>query len=761
MSEPSSRAWLKPFLKPLKPIFREVLAMSLFVNLLALAVPVFTLQVYDRVIASAGIGTLWGLVIGMIFVMVFDYILRMARSRIMQTVALRIDVLVGQRLFDKLMALPLHMLESKPANHWQSLFRDVDVVRNTLSGASALLVADLPFAVVFLGVILVIALPIAWVLLIIMPAFMFVAWKSGNTMAVANQAERQTTQSRDSLIAEMISGRTTIKALALDQSMRPLWAEKHAENIEQSIMRGAKTDTFSNLGGSLTMFTSLCLTSVGAIAIMNQSLTMGALIATNMLSGRLLGPLNQLVGQWRTFNGFKQAVDRLGEVFSIEGELEESEIKLERPTGEIELQGVTFAFGEDMAPVVDSVSTTIKPRSVHALVGRNGSGKTTLLKIIQGLYPPTSGRVLLDGADITQFTRIEMAHWMGYVPQESVLFAGNVRDNIIHRYPEASDEEIIKAATAAGVHHFIIDLPDGYGTEIGEAGRRLSGGQRQRITIARALVGDPPVLLLDEPSSSLDRHAEQELRQTLTNIGKERTVVIVTHSPILLAACSNLVALDRGKVALAGPSKEILPKLFGQSLKPDAAAPAPAQPPPGPAAAPAAPVRTPPPVPASAAPAPAASPPAAPKAPSPAPRPAPAPAASPPAAPKAPSPAPAVAPPAAAAVVQAKPVAAPRPPPAPRPAPAAPAQSPAPSRPAPSPRPAPGQQAAPQPAPPPPAPAAPAAPSTADPSVPAGNMFRLQGGEAADDPYADLIDAARNKAPVAKSGSTPPEGRKQ
>ena len=707
MSEPSSRAWLKPFMEPLKPIFREVLAMSLFVNLLALAVPVFTLQVYDRVIASAGISTLWGLAIGMIFVIIFDYILRMARSRIMQTVALRVDVLVGQRLFDKLMSLPLHMLESKPANHWQSLFRDVDVIRNTLSGASALLVADLPFALVFLGVILVIALPIAWVLLIIIPAFMFVAWKSGSTMAAANQAERKTTQSRDSLIAEMINGRTTIKALALDQSMRPVWAEKHADNIEQAILRGAKTDTFTNLGGSLTMLTSLCMTSVGAIAIINGSLTMGALIATNMLSGRLLGPLNQLVGQWRTFNSFKQAVDRLGEIFSVEGEREESEIKMERPTGEIELQGVTFAFGEDMAPVVDSVTITIKSRGVHALVGRNGSGKTTLLKIIQGLYPPTSGRVLLDGADITQFTRIELAHWMGYVPQESVLFAGTVRDNIIHRYPQASDEEIIKAATAAGVHHFIIDLPDGYGTEIGEAGRRLSGGQRQRITIARALVGDPPVLLLDEPSSSLDRHAEQELRQTLTDIGKERTVIIVTHSPILLAACSDLVALDRGKVALAGPAKEILPKLFGQSPKPAAGAPAPAP-----------------------------SPPAAPKAPSPVQAPAPA--------------APGAAVPAAA---QAKPVA------APRPAPAAPAQAPAPPRPTPSPRPAPGQQAAPQPA--PAAPAAPSAPSTADPSVPAGNMFRLQGGEAADDPYADLIDAARNKAPVAGPGPMPPEGQKQ
>ncbi|NQV83679.1 MAG: ATP-binding cassette domain-containing protein, partial [Rhodospirillales bacterium] len=454
----------------MKPVFKEVLAMSLFVNLLAMTTPIFTLQVYDRVIGSGGLSTLAGLVIGMFFVLIFDYILRFSRSRIMQRVALRVDVLVGKQLFEKLMAVPLDMLESKPANHWQSLYRDVDTVRNTLSGASALLVVDLPFALLFLGLIILIATPIAVVLLFILPLFMFVAWKSGNTMAAANQAERTTTQSRDSLIAEMINGRTTIKALALDRSMRPLWAEKHAENIEQSIIRGAKTDTFSNLGGSLTMMTTILMTSVGAYFIVNQSMTMGSLIAANMLSGRLLGPLNQLVGQWRTFNSFRQAVDRLGELFDTESEREVSEIKLDRPNGEMVLESVTYSYGEDLAPVVDGVSVRFKARGVHALVGRNGSGKTTLLKVIQGLYPPTSGRVLLDGADIAQFTRLELAHWMGYVPQESVLFAGTVRDNIIHRFPEATDEEIIKAATAAGVNHFIIDLPDGYGTEIGEAG---------------------------------------------------------------------------------------------------------------------------------------------------------------------------------------------------------------------------------------------------------------------------------------------------
>ena len=538
--------------------------MSAFVNLVALAVPVFTLQVYDRVIGHAGVSTLFGFIIGMAFIVVFDYILRMARSRIMQTVALRIDVLVGHKLFDKLMNLPLPILESKPASFWQSLFRDVDTVRNTISGGSAILVCDLPFVIMFLTLIFVIAAPIAWVLLIIMPLFMFIAWRSSKAMSEANQDERQSTQTRDGLIAEMINGRTTIKALALDASMRPMWADRHAENIENSVRRGAKSDLFSNAGGSLTMLTTIFMTSVGALAIIEGAITMGALIATNMLTGRLIGPLNQLVGQWRSFNSFTQSVDRLGSVFEMASERMVSEVKLDRPNGNIVVEAVTFAFGEDLAPVLDEVSVTIRAHGVHALVGRNGSGKTTLMKVIQGLYAPTTGRVTLDGADIAQFSRIELASWMGYVPQECVLFAGTVRDNIIHRRPQASDEEIIKAATAAGVHSFIIDLPDGYSTDIGEAGRRLSGGQRQRIAIARALLGDPPVLLLDEPSASLDRQAETALRQTLIEIGVGRTVIIVTHSPILLAACDDLVALDKGKVALAGPAREILPRLFGQ-----------------------------------------------------------------------------------------------------------------------------------------------------------------------------------------------------
>ena len=226
---------------------------------------------------------------------------------------------------------------------------------------------DLPFVFMFLILIIIIAPPVAPVLLVILPLFIFVAWKSGNVMAAANQEERQSSISRDQLIAEMIQGRTTIKALALDQAMRPHWEQSHADNIEKSAVRGAKTDFYSNLGGSLSMSTTLLMTTVGALAIVNQEMTMGSLIAANMLSGRLLGPLNKLVNQWRTFNSFKQSADRLGQTFNTISERTEAEVELETPKGELRTENVVFSYGESAKPILNNVTVSLPAGGIHAL----------------------------------------------------------------------------------------------------------------------------------------------------------------------------------------------------------------------------------------------------------------------------------------------------------------------------------------------------------------------------------------------------------
>jgi len=595
MTDPRSQ-WLKPILTPLRPVMRELLTASLFVNLLALAVPIFVMQVYDRVIGHNGMATLTGLVIGVGVLLLFDWIIRTARGRVLQMAALRIDVEVGTKLFDKVTHLPLRALESRPAGFWQTLFRDVDVIRNTVSGATAVLLTDLPFVVIFLAVIFVIGQPLAIVFLVLLALFIVLAWISGRTINDTSGRERNLQSSRDTLVAEIIAGRTTVKAVALDRAIRPLWEERQAAAIEQSIRRGATSDHFVTLGQSLTQMGSVLLTTVGAVYIIDHELSMGALIACNMLSSRLYGPINQMVGAWKSFAGFRQSVDRLGEIFAEPEERRDSAISRERPAGLVTLDGVRFTYDEKLPPAAKVDHLDIRPGGITAVLGRNGSGKTTLLKIILGLYAPAEGRVLLDGADIAQFTRAELAGWIGYVPQECVLFNATIRDNIAYGQPGCPDEAILEAARIAGVHQYIVDLPDGYATPIGEAGARLSAGQRQRIAIARALIGNPPVLLLDEPSASLDRQAEEDLRTTLAELGKTRTIIIVTHSPVLLPVCRDVVVLDHGVVAAAGPAAETLNRLFGArpgatpapatTTPPTAAPPAAAQAPAGLAARP-------------------------------------------------------------------------------------------------------------------------------------------------------------------------------
>ncbi|PPR20807.1 MAG: Toxin RTX-I translocation ATP-binding protein [Alphaproteobacteria bacterium MarineAlpha10_Bin2] len=570
--KPASREWLKAVMKPARSGLREAVMVSLFINLLALAVPIFVLQVYTRVVFSHGVSTLYALLIGVMAALAFDFVIRQARSRMLQRVALRIDVTLGRALYDKISALPLRTLEARPSSFWQTLFRDTEVVRNTFSGSTAVLLTDLPFAVLFVAIIYIIAPPVVWVLLIALPVFIIVAIISGRMMQTATKGERQAGIGRDAFITEMLQGRSTIKALALERTIKPAWEEKHADTIERALVRGGRTDTFSNLGMTLTMLTTIALVTTGALAIIDLRLTIGALIASTMLGNRVIGPFNQLVGNWRNYANCRQALKRLDAVFALAEDRTERSIRLNRPEGRLTLEAVSFGYEDGRPPVIDNLSMEVKPPGMLGVVGRNGCGKTTLLKMMQGLYAPTSGRVLLDGGDTSQFSRHDLATWIGYVPQECFLFAGTIRENIAITDPEASDEEIVKAATLAGVHEYVIDLPDGYATEIGEAGSRLSGGQRQRIAIARALLPDPPILLLDEVSGNLDMQAEIALRDTLSELARDHTIVVVTHTPVLLRACNNIMALERGRIAMGGPTQEILPRLFGGGPRPADAA---------------------------------------------------------------------------------------------------------------------------------------------------------------------------------------------
>ena len=559
--KPASRKWLKEVLKPARAGLREALLVSLFINLLALAVPIFVLQVYTRVVFSHGVSTLYALLIGVVAALVFDFIIRQARSRMLQRVALRIDVALGRSLYDKISALPLRTLEGRPSGFWQTLFRDAEMVRNTFSGSAAVLLTDLPFAVLFVAIIYVIAPPVVWVLLIALPVFVIVSIISGRMMQGATKGERQAGIGRDAFLAEMLQGRSTIKALALERTIKPAWEDKHADTIERALVRGGRTDMFSNLGTTMTMLTTIALVTTGALAIIDLRLTIGALIASTMLGNRVIGPFNQLVGNWRNYANCRQALKRLDTVFALAEDRTERSIRLSRPEGRLTLEGVSFGYEEGRPPVIDNLSMEVKPPGMLGVVGRNGCGKTTLLKMMQGLYAPTGGRVLLDGGDISQFSRRDLATWVGYVPQECFLFAGTIRENIAITDPEASDEDIVKAATLAGVHDYVLDLPDGYATEIGEAGSRLSGGQRQRIAIARALVLKPKFIVLDEPTSALDMSVQAQITDLLRGLQQKHDLayMFISHDlKVIRTLAHEVIVMKDGKVVEAGPADQVI-----------------------------------------------------------------------------------------------------------------------------------------------------------------------------------------------------------
>jgi ABC-type bacteriocin/lantibiotic exporter with double-glycine peptidase domain len=469
---------------------------------------------------------------------------------------------------DKLLALPLRSLEGRPASFWQVLFRDAEIVRNTLSGPTAVLATDLVFAVLFLAIVAVIALPVFWVLVAVFAIFVGLAWHAGRFVSDATDKEKLKIISRDALVSELIAGRTTIKALALGERMRNLWEERQEASILGGLERGSESERYVYLGQSMTLIASIAMTTFGALASLDQKLTIGGLIAANMLSSRLLGPMNQLVGAWRTYAAFKQAVERLGRVFGEEEEVAQSAIQMPRPTGRLTLEDVTFYYEPLSAPAVEGIKLEIHAASLNAVMGPNGCGKTTLAKLMLGLYRPTKGKVFLDGADVAQFSRADLARWIGYVPQECTLFAGTIRENIASVMPDATDEQIIHAAQLACAHNLIVNLPKGYGTPVGEAGLALPGGLRQRIAIARALVADPPVLVMDEPTSNVDRAAEEELRNSLLTLAKDHTIIVISHSPMLVQACHNIVIMEKGRIRTAGPTQKVL----------QAAAPKPAEP---------------------------------------------------------------------------------------------------------------------------------------------------------------------------------------
>jgi len=556
-----SEDWLRHILEPHRAAYKQTIWLALAINLMGLFAAIFSLQVYDRVVAHAGYATLFALVTGMVIVIAMDHVFRSGRAVVLQQVGAQIEVAIARGVFRRMMALPTPQLEKLPPSYWQAVYRDVEVVRGTFSGATAMLIIDLPFVVLSLVTVALIALPLLPVALVTIAAFVLLAWRSGEVTRDATESEREQLVHRDAAIAELASARLHLKALAADEPAAMRWDGRYAAWLDESLGRSREADHFRELAHGMTTANTVMVTTLGALFILGQHLTLGALIATNILTGRMVSPLVQLVSQWRMFGQFKSAKKRLDMLFSMPLDRESDAVALPDAQGVLRLDRASFQYAGTELQQVQSISGQIGPYGMHGVVGPNGSGKTTLLKLLRGLYAPTDGRVLLDEADLVQHSQRYLAQQIAYLAQDAHLLSISVRDNIALGKPDATDAEIVRAAQLAGAHEFLIDSPDGYGTLIGPEGRRFSVGQTKRILIAQALVSNAPVILLDEPTSELDHDTELKLIMSLRELAKRKTIVVVSHSHLMLAHCQGLMVMKDGKLIAAGAAASLLPKL--------------------------------------------------------------------------------------------------------------------------------------------------------------------------------------------------------
>ncbi|MBF0383346.1 MAG: type I secretion system permease/ATPase [Magnetococcales bacterium] len=543
-------------------IYSQVVMAAVFVNLFGLISPMFVMIVYDRVIPNNAQETLWVLASGVLTVIVFDLILKTLRAFFIDYAGKRADILMGSRLFDQVLDMRLAG-RPKSAGVFANTLREFETLREFFTSATLAAVIDLPFVLLFLFVLWMISGPVSIVLMIAVPLVLGYGFLL--QIPLRNVVKKNLNESniKHGVLVETINGLETIKAVGAEGRMRGLWEQA----LGATASSGQKSRALSTSGVNFTSWVqqtvSVGVMLYGVQLIGKNELTMGALIACVMLGGRAIAPLAQLAQLVTRLNQSMASLKNLNEIMSAPVERSHKQQFIHRPQlgGEIEFRNVSFRYPGTDLDILKGVSFKINLGESVGFIGRVGSGKSTLAKLILGLYEPTEGTVLVDGIDLRQIDPADLRRNIGYVPQDPFLFQGTAKDNITAAAPFMEDAAIIRAAKLAGVSDFLEQHPLGYNLPVGERGDGLSGGQRQGLTIARALLRLPNILVMDEPTSSMDAKSEQELRNRLRDFLKDRTLLLITHRASLLSFVDRIIVLDNGQLLADGPRKQILDSL--------------------------------------------------------------------------------------------------------------------------------------------------------------------------------------------------------
>ena len=545
-----------------KNIYRDVLIASILINIFAIAAPMFTRLVYDKVVPNLAFETLWVLASGIFVVFLFDLLLKLMRSYFIDVAGKKSDILISSKLFSKVLGI---RMETKPASvgAFAKNLQEFESIREFFTSATIGSLIDLPFALMFLALIWLMAgnlvfVPVAGVVILIIYALVI----QGPLRRTIEEGSRLASQKYANLI-ESLAGLETVKLFSAQSQFQFRWEEAVAHMANWNIKSRRITDSIQNTAGFVQQSTNVGMIIFGVYLIAEGELTMGGLIAATMLSGRAIGPLVQLSLLSTRYNQAKSSMTLIEQVMSMPDEQEEGKRYIHRPViqGHIALDKVTFHYPDSPVASVRDLSLTIAPGEKVAIIGRIGSGKTTLERLIMGLYKPTEGHVRIDDTDMEQLHHVDVRRNIGCVPQDSNLFYGSVRDNITLGHPLVDDRDVMDAANRAGVTAFTQQDPAGLERQVGEGGGLLSGGQRQSIAIARAFLGRPPVLLMDEPTSAMDNRSEMHIKHQLSQLLPSETLILITHKTSMLDVVDRVIVMEKGSIIADGPKAKVLSDL--------------------------------------------------------------------------------------------------------------------------------------------------------------------------------------------------------
>jgi subfamily B ATP-binding cassette protein HlyB/CyaB len=556
-------SWFIPAIVKYRKLLGEILLVSFALQIIGLITPLFFQVVMDKVLVNHAMKTLNVIAIGLILSTLFESALTGIRSWVLAHTSSKIDVELGARLFRHLLGLPIAYFQARRVGDSVARIHELENIRSFLTGNAMSLILDILFSFIFFAVMFWYSVELTCIVLASIPLYIILSVIFTPIIRKRLDDKFNKTSENQSFLVETISGMDTVKALAVE----PRWTEKWDKQLAGYVTAGLSvTNAATIASGGVTLISKLVtalIMWIGATLVIDNKMTVGELVAFNMFATQVSNPILRLAQLWNDFQQVGISMSRLGDILNARTEIEGQKTRLPRLQGSITFEDVFFRYRPDSSDVLRQVNLAIAPGEVIGIVGRSGSGKSTLTKLVQRLYVPNRGKILVDGQDIAIIDTTSLRQQIGVVLQENVLFNRSVKDNIALTNPALSLEEVIAAAKLAGAHEFICELPEGYDTIVGEHGTGLSGGQRQRIAIARALISNPRVLIFDEATSALDYESEKIIQDNMKRICQGRTVLIIAHRLSAVRDANRIVVMDKGAIVEAGTHGELLQNAKG------------------------------------------------------------------------------------------------------------------------------------------------------------------------------------------------------